>query len=83
MPAYIVKATDENGWISPPIVANCQNANDATQLVRLMVSDVTKVEVKGIRTDVMQEAFGELPEGTAVFRSDWTWAENGETPRPY
>jgi hypothetical protein len=81
MPAYIVKVTLEDGSLRPPIVANCSSEDEAIELVKLMV-DATKIEVEGIRDDGMKAAFGDMPEGSAVFRNDWTWSLDGEKPVP-
>ena len=83
MPSYVLKVTDKDGWESPPIVANCSNEDEAVRLVRLVTGDDDTVECKGIRSNVMKVAFGNVPEGAAVFRHDWAWADDGKTPRPY
>lgn len=83
MPAYLVKVTLKQGWIRPPIVASCADEEEAITLIKNMTEDDDVIEVKGIRPDVMKAAFGDLPAGTAVFRHDWTWAEDGETPELY
>lgn len=83
MPYYVIKVTQEKGWLSPPIVANFPNEEDAIEAVKLMMDESHKVEAKGIRSDVMAAAFGDIAEGTAMFRTDWTWhGENGDTPEP-
>lgn len=84
MPAYVIKVTQENGWLRLPVVANFPTEEDALHAVRLMVDDSDKIEIKGIRNDVMRAAFGDIPEGVAAFRADWTWrGENDDTAEPY
>lgn len=84
MPNYIVKVTQKDGWLRLPIVANFPNEEEAIKAVRLMVDDTDTVEVKGIRDDTMRGAFGDIREGIAAFRADWTWrGEGDDTPEPY
>ena len=84
MPYYIVKATQEKGCLRPPIVANFPSKKEAIEAVKLMLHETDQVEIKGIRDDIMRAAFGEQPEGTATFRSDWTWrGENDDKAEPY
>jgi hypothetical protein len=61
--------------------AHSSSEDEAIELVKLMV-DATKIEVEGIRDDGMKAAFGDMPEGSAVFRNDWTWSLDGEKPVP-
>lgn len=82
MAAYVVKVTSPEGFIKPPVVANCQDEDEAQRLVQAIADVDDKVEVKGIRSDVMQAAFGDVPAGSAQFRPNWEWAEDGETTRP-
>jgi hypothetical protein len=84
MPQYLVKVIDENGFHLPPIIANCEDETEAENAVRLVVGDDVAVTVKGIRPDVMQEAFGTIPEGSVTYRRDWIWkGDDDEMPEPY
>ena len=84
MPSYIVKVTQSRGWLRLPVIANFPNEDEAIRAVRLMVDKDDIIEIKGIRTDVMKAAFGDIPEGSAVFRHDWTWrGENDDIAEPY
>ncbi len=84
MPHYVVKVIQKDGWLRLPVVANFPDENAAVEAVRLMVDDDDQIEIKGIRSDVMTAAFGDIPEGAAVFRSDWTWrGENDDVAEPY
>lgn len=84
MPQYLVKVTDKNGWLSPPIIAHCDDEADAEVKVRYLVGDEVSVEVRGIRPDVMKVAFGEIPKGNIVYRGDWAWkGESSDRPEPY
>lgn len=83
MPSYLLKVSDENGWINPPVVANCENEHKAVKLVQLLVGDAVAVECKGIRPDAMRAALGEIPKGSASFRHDWTWSDDGKEPILY
>ena len=81
MPHYIIKAVDRDGWLRVPIVANFPSEQEALDAVKLAVGDDCAVEVRGQRDDVMKAAFGDVPEGAAIFRADWTWrGENDNTP---
>jgi hypothetical protein len=79
-----VKVVDQHGWLRPPIVANFSSEEQAIDAVKLMVGDSCRVEIKAQRDDVMKAAFGEIPQGSALFRADWTWRGDDEnTPEPY
>lgn len=82
MPAYVVKVTSTEGFLKPPVVANCENENEALQLVKAIADFDDQVEIRGVRPDVMLAAFGNVPAGSAQFRLDWTWAADGKTPEP-
>lgn len=84
MPQFLVKVTDEHGWISPPFIAHTDTEEEAADAVRLVVGDHSKIEARGIRPDVMIAAFGEVAKGAVVCRPDWTWRGQGDwTPEPY
>jgi hypothetical protein len=53
MPAYVIKVIDEDGWLRPPVVANCADEGAALKLVRSLVPDGASIVIKGIRPDVM------------------------------
>jgi hypothetical protein len=82
MPAYVIKVIDEDGWLRPPVVANCKDESAAHKLVRSLVPDGASIVIKGIRPDVMAGTFGNMPEGAAVFRDDWVWSEKSDEPTP-
>lgn len=82
MAAYVVRVTSPEGFIKPPVVANCEDENDALRLVQAIADVDDEVEIKGITSDVMQAAFGAVPAGSAQFRLDWIWSEDGESPQP-
>ena len=82
MPAYVIKVIDEDGWLRPPVVANCADEGAALKLVRSLVPDGASIVIKGIRPDVMAGAFGNVPGGAAAFRDDWTWSEESDEPTP-
>ncbi len=84
MPHYLVKISRPDGWLRLPVVANFPNEAEAAEAVRLMVDEDDKVEIKGVRNETIRNAFGDVPEGSAVFRRDWTWrGENDDTLEPY
>lgn len=84
MAYFIVKAVDQHGWLRPPVVANFPSEGEAIEAVKFMVGDDCTVEIKGQRDDVMKAAFGDIPEGSASFRGDWTWRGEGDNmPEPY
>lgn len=84
MPFYVLKVTQPHGWLRLPVIANFPTEDEAIAAVKLMVDDEDVVEVKGIRDDVMKAAFGDIPQGAAVFRSDWCWkGENDNSAEPY
>jgi len=84
MPQYIVKVTDVDGWISPPIIAHFDDEAEAEKAVRLIAGDEVRVEVRGIRPDVMAVAFGAIPEKAVIFRSDWIWGgEENDHPEEF
>lgn len=66
-----------------PIVANCASEEEARKLVQAMGDDGDVIEIKGVRPATMRLAFGNVPEGSAVFRFDWIWPADGQDPRPY
>jgi hypothetical protein len=82
MPAFVVKVTLKGGGLLPPISASTIDEQAAIALVQsCKIADAgDKVEVKGIRGDVMKAAFGEQPDGTATIRGDWIW--DGDKPAP-
>lgn len=82
MPAYLVKVTSVEGFIKPPLVANCKDEDEARRLVMAIADIDDTVEIRGPRPDVMVAAFGNVPAGSAQFRLDWTWAPDNETPQP-
>jgi hypothetical protein len=80
MPAFVVKVTLENGYLLSPITVICANESAAVSLVRgcAIAEGASKVEVNGLRDDVMKIAYGDQSEGTVSIRGDWIWS--GETP---
>jgi hypothetical protein len=84
MKSYVVKVTDKDGWLMPPVVACARNEETAVEYVKVMFPDDCIVEAKGLRPDVMRIAFGGVPHGAAVMRHDWAWrGEGDDTPEPY
>ena len=83
MPAYLVKVTTRSGLVKPPMVVNCANEQEAKRLLQARSDDGDVIEVKGHLPADMKVAFGNVPEGSAVFRFDWIWPSDGEEPRPY
>lgn len=81
MAFFILKVTTADKWIRPPIVANFSSEDEAIQAVQALVDEDCTIEIKGVRSDVMLAAFGNIPEGCASFRHDWIW--DGATPKPY
>lgn len=81
---YILKVVDQHGWLRPPVIANFPSESEAVDAVKRIVEDSCTVEIRGQRDDVMKAAFGDIPEGAAIFRADWTWrGKNDNTPEPY
>jgi len=80
MPAYVVKVTSTEGFIKPPVVANCKDEKEAIRLVRAIVDVLDDVKIAGTELEEMKGPFGNLPPGAAQFRLDWGWSEDGETP---
>ncbi len=83
MPVFMVKVRMENGVRLLPITVACDTAETAVAMVKKLsyVSSMDSVESKGIRADVMKEAFGDQPDGTIVTRIDWIWSPQ-DTPIP-
>jgi hypothetical protein len=83
MPAYLAKITTAQGLVKPPIVTNCATEEEARRLLESRGDEGDQVEICGLVPTAMQLAFGNVAEGTAVFRYDWIWPSDGTDPRPY
>ena len=83
MPPYLVRVTNKRGWVKPPIVANCTDESEVIKLMQALGDEGDMVEIIGIRPLAMTRAFGDVPEGSAVFRYDWIWPPDGNDPRPF
>ncbi len=83
MPAYLVKVTTKSGLVKPPMVVNCADQEEAKRLLTARSDEGDVIEVKGHLPADMKVAFGNVPEGSAVFRFDWIWPSDGDEPRPY
>ena len=83
MPPYLVKVTTRSGLLKPPMVVNCANEEEAKRLLQARSDDGDAIEVKGHLPADMTVAFGNVPEGSAVFRFDWIWPSDSEEPKPY
>lgn len=69
--------------MKPPMVVNCANEQEAKRLLEARSDDGDVIEVKGHLPPDMKVAFGNVPEGSAVFRFDWIWPSDGDEPKPY
>ncbi|HYD04663.1 MAG TPA: hypothetical protein VEC60_03015 [Reyranella sp.] len=83
MPTFLVKVTNNRGWVKPPILTNCANEHEAARLVAAMGDEGDQVEVREAAAFAMRVAFGEIAPGSAVFRYDWIWPPEGGDPRPF
>lgn len=84
MPYYVVKVTDKDGWLMPPIVAHASTEGAAIEQVTTIFPDDCKIEAKGIRPDTMIASFGNMPRGAVSIRPDWAWkGEADDVPAPY
>jgi hypothetical protein len=83
LPAYLVKVTTKAGLVKPPMVVNYSNEDGVRRLLTEQGSDGDVIEIKGVPPHTMRVAYGEVPEGSAVFRFDWIWPGDGGDPRPF
>jgi len=83
LPAYLVKVTTRSGLVKPPMVVNYANEEDVRRLLLEQGDEGDVIEIKGAPPHAMQVAYGEVPEGSAVFRFDWIWPADGGIPRPF
>jgi hypothetical protein len=83
VPAYLVKITTRSGLVKPPMVVNHENEQEVIKVLREKGDDGDVIEIKGVPPYAMRMAFGDIPEGSAVFRFDWIWSTDGDIPRPF
>lgn len=83
MPSFLAKVTTAQGLVKPPIVANCATEQEAMRLLKAGANDSDTIEIKGPMPLTMKIAFGNVPEGSAVFRYDWIWPADGKDPKPF
>lgn len=78
MPGFVVKVTEKNGDLMPPMTVYCKDAETAENLVRGLpyVDPDNKVEARELRDDVMKSAFGVQAEDTISVRVDWVWRDD-------
>lgn len=82
MPPFLAKVTTAQGLVKPPIVANCATEQEAMRLLKAGANDSDTIEIKGPMPLTMKIAFGNVPEGSAVFRYDWIWPATARIPSP-
>jgi len=83
MPPFLAKVTTARGLVKPPIVANCATEQEAMRLLKAGANESDTIEIKGPMPLTMKIAFGNVPEGSAVFRYDWIWPADGKDPKPF
>jgi hypothetical protein len=83
LPAYLVKVTTKAGLVKPPMVVNFGDEESVRRLLLENGDDGDVIEIKGPPPHAMLVAYGDVPEGSAVFRFDWIWPAEGGTPRPF
>lgn len=83
MPAYLVKVTTQAGLVKPPMVVNLNDEEGVRRLLLASGDDGDVIEIKGPPSHAMMVAYGDVPEGAAVFRFDWIWPPEGGAPRPF
>jgi len=83
LPAYLVKITTKAGLVKPPMVVNFSDEEGVRRLLHERGDDGDVIEIKGAPPHAMRVAYGDVPEGSAVFRFDWIWPPEGGNPRPF
>ncbi|MBV8392720.1 MAG: hypothetical protein JOY81_06010 [Alphaproteobacteria bacterium] len=83
MPAYLVKVTTRSGLVKPPMLVNYADEDGVRRLLAEQGNDGDVIEIRGAPPHAMKVAYGDIPEGSAVFRFDWIWPTDGGPPRPF
>lgn len=72
MPYYVVKAS-KSSVLHYPIAAHFESEKVALDAIKKKFEDDIELDIKEIRKDVFESAFGDLPKGAFVSRYDYEW----------